>query len=84
MLLLAKKSPPLPAKFVDTCAGFEAKTAWESLVKVRVVEAPVPGEDELNMLIDENENDYEKVRPGTRYGEHRSTGSDMLMQLYCF
>lgn len=71
LLLLAKNSPPLPAMFADTCAGIEAKATWESLVKVRVVGTPVPGEEEPNMLIDENENGYEKVRTGTRHGEHR-------------
>lgn len=69
LLLLAKKSPPLPAKFAGTCAGIKTKATWESLVKVRVVEAPSPREEELHMLIDESENGYEKVTPGEKYGK---------------
>lgn len=68
LLLLAKNFPPLPAKFADTSAGIEVKATWESLVKVRGFEAPVPGKEELHMLIDENENGYVQVRPGTLYG----------------
>lgn len=70
LLLLAKNSPQLRAKFANTCAGIEAQATWENLVKLRVVGAPGPGKEQPHMLIDENENGYAQVRPGTLYGQH--------------
>ncbi len=76
LVILAKDSPPAQGSLANTCAGVEAGSTWRKRARVRVVgkQKPNIGAEELHVLIDEiddQNNEYEKVKSNVAYGRTR-------------